>query len=65
MGVLVLFVPKKEEGLRLYIDYKSLNNLIKKNHYFLPLISETLNHLVDAQVFTKIDLKDAYYQMRI
>jgi hypothetical protein len=52
---------KKEGGLRLYVNYRGLNNLMKKNHYFLPLINETLDHLVDAQVFIKIDLKDTYY----
>jgi hypothetical protein len=64
-GALVLFVPKKGGGLRLCVNYRGLNNLTKKNRYPLPLISETLDRLVDAQVFTKIDLKDAYYQVRI
>jgi hypothetical protein len=61
----VLFVLKKEEGLRLCVNYRGLNNLMKKNHYPLLLISETLDRLIDAQVFTKINLKDAYYQVRI
>jgi hypothetical protein len=47
-GALVLFMLKKEGGLRLCVNYKGLNNLMKKNHYLLPLISETLDHLVDA-----------------
>jgi len=61
----VLFVPKKDGGLRLYVDYQGLNNLTKKNRYPLPLISETLDRLIRAKVFTKIDLKDAYYRLRI
>jgi hypothetical protein len=65
VSALILFMLKKEGGLRLYVNYKSLNNLIKKNHYPLPLINETLDRLINAQVFTKIDLKDAYYQVRI
>jgi hypothetical protein len=56
---------KKEEGLRLYMNYKGLNNLMKKNHYPLSLINETLDRLINAQVFIKIDLKDIYYQVRI
>ena len=61
----MLFVPKKDGGLRLYVDYQGLNNLTKKNRYPLPLISETLDRLIRAKVFTKIDLKDAYYRLRI
>jgi hypothetical protein len=57
----VLFILKKDKGLQLYIDYQGLNNLIKKNCYLLPLISETLDCLVRAKVFTKINLKDIYY----
>lgn len=64
-GAPVLFVPKKDGGLRLCVDYRGLNNLTKKNRYPLPLISETLDRLVGAKVFTKIDLKDAYYRLRI
>jgi hypothetical protein len=64
-GALILFMLKKEEGLKLCVNYKGLNNLIKKNRYSLPLINETLDRLINAQVFIKIDLKDAYYQVRI
>lgn len=41
----ILFVPKKDRSLRLYIDYWGLNIIIKKNRYPLPLISKTLNRL--------------------
>jgi hypothetical protein len=37
----------------------------KKNRYPLPLISETLDRLVGAKVFTKLDLKDVYHRIRI
>ena len=57
----ILFVPKKDGGLRLYIDYKGLNKVMVKNRHPLPLISKTLDCLTGAKVFTKLDLKDAYH----
>jgi hypothetical protein len=39
---LVLFVKKPRGGLRFYIDYRGLNQVIKKDRYLLPLIYETL-----------------------
>ena len=58
-------MPKKDGGLRLYVDYRGLNKVIVKNRYPLPLISETLNRLSGAKIFTKLDLKDTYYRVRI
>jgi hypothetical protein len=58
-------VPKKNGGIRLYIDYRGLNKLTKKNRYLLLLISETFDRLVDAKRYTKFDLKDVYYRLRI
>jgi transposase InsO family protein len=64
-GAPILFVPKKDGSLRLCVDYRGLNRVTKKNRYPLPLISETLDRLVGAKVFTKLDLKDAYHRLRI
>ena len=64
-GAPVLFVPKKDGGLRLCVDYRGLNRVTKKNRHPLPLISETLDRLCGAKVFTKFDLKDAYHRIRI
>ena len=47
------------------MDYRGLNKIIKKNRYLLPLISEMLNYIIDAAISTKLDLKDAYYRLRI
>ena len=58
-------MPKKDGGLRLYVDYRGLNKVIVKNRHPLPLISETLDRLSGAKVFTKLDLKDTYYRIRI
>ena len=61
----ILFVPKKDSTLRLYIDYRGLNKVTVKNRYPLPLISEILDRAKGAKFFTKIDIKDAYYRIRI
>ena len=42
---LILFIKKKDNTLRLYVNYRDLNLVIIKNHYLLSLIDESLNHL--------------------
>jgi hypothetical protein len=60
-----LFVKKKDGSLRMYVDYRGLNKVIKKNHYLLPLISGLLEQLGSAKIFTKIDLRGAYNLVRV
>jgi hypothetical protein len=62
---LILFVPKKDGGNRLCVDYHSLNKVTIKNRYLLPLISKLLDRLGHIKVFTKLDLRDAYHRLRI
>jgi hypothetical protein len=64
-GAPILFVPKPDGSMRLCVDYRGLNKVTKKNRYPLPLIPEILDRLVGAQVFTKLDLRDAYHRIRI
>ena len=64
-GAPILFVPKKDGGLRLCVDYRGLNAVTVKNRHPLPLITETLDRLCGAKVFSKMDLKDAYHRIRI
>ena len=64
-GAPVLFAPKPDGTLRLCVDYRGLNAITMKNRYPLPLINEILDRLSGAQVFTKIDVKNAYYRLRI
>ena len=64
-GAPILFVPKKDGGLRLCVDYRGLNALTLKNRYPLPLIGETMDRLSGAKIFTQLDLKDAYHRIRI
>ena len=58
-------MPKKNERLRLCVDYRGLNTITIKNRYSLPLITKTLNRLYGFKVFTKLNLKDIYYKIRI
>ncbi len=64
-GAPILSDKKPDGSLRLYVDYRGLNNLTIKNWYPLPLIGEALNRLGRAQRFTQLDLTSAYHQMRI
>ena len=60
-----MFVKKKDEILRLYINYRKLNDIIIKNRYLLPNVIELRDRLVNAKIFTKLDLREGYYLIRI
>ena len=64
-GALVLFVKKKDGSLCLYIDFRSLNCIFKKDHYLLSLISNLLDSSHKAQVYSKIDLCHTYHLVHI
>ncbi len=59
------FVAKKDGGLRPCIDYRALNKITVKFRYPLPLVPAALEHLHEARVFTKLDLRSAYNLIRI
>ena len=61
----MFFVFKKNDSFRLCIDYKEFNVLIIKNKCSFSLIDETLNRLVNAAYFIKLDFKNAYHRIRI
>ena len=61
----ILFIFKKDNELRLCVNYKKLNAVIIKNRYSLFLIMKTLNRLYDVKVFIKLNLKNVYYKIRI
>ena len=56
---------KKYESLRLCIDYRPLNAVTIKNKYLLPIIDVLFDQLVRAKVFSKIDLRSSYHQIKI
>ena len=64
-GAPILFIPKKDGKLWLYIDYKGLNKVIIKNCLILLLISEILDCLAGFKIFTKLDLTHIYYRLHI
>jgi hypothetical protein len=64
-GCPTLFVKKKDQALRLCVDYMPLNVVTVKNKYPLPRIDILFNQLVGAKVFSKIDLCLGYHQIKI
>jgi hypothetical protein len=63
-GCPALFVSKKDKGLCLCVDYRPLNAVTIKNKYPLPRIDILLDQLAGAQVFSKIDLRSSYHQIK-
>ena len=65
-GAPILYVPKKEgQGLRLCVDYRSLNKVTKLSRNSLPLMNELRDRVRGAKIFTKLDLKSGYNLIRI
>jgi hypothetical protein len=64
-AALVFFVEKKDGTKRMCIDYRSLNEVTVKNKYPLPQIEDLFDQLRGASVFSKIDFRSGYHQLRI
>ena len=65
VGAPILFVPKLDGRLRLVVDYRGLNKVTVHNKYPIPLMTELRDQVRDAQIFTKLDLKDGFHLIRI
>nr|GEY46828.1 putative reverse transcriptase domain-containing protein [Tanacetum cinerariifolium] len=64
-GVPVLFVKKKDGSFRMCIDYRELNKITVKNRYPLPRIDDLFDQLQGSSVYSKIDLRSSYPQLRV
>jgi hypothetical protein len=65
LGCPALFMKKKDNSLRLCVDYRPLNAVTIKNKYPLPRIDILFDQLAGAKVFSKIDLRSGYHQIKI
>jgi hypothetical protein len=63
-GALVIFVEKMDGTKRMCVDYRLLNNVTIKNKY-PPHIEDSFDQMRGAKVFSKIDLRSGYHQMKI
>ncbi|GJY03680.1 putative nucleotidyltransferase, ribonuclease H [Tanacetum coccineum] len=64
-GAPVLFVKKKDESFRMCIDYRELNKLTVKNRYPLPKIDDLFDQLQGSSVYSKMNLRSGYHQLRV
>ncbi|GJZ24350.1 putative reverse transcriptase domain-containing protein [Tanacetum coccineum] len=64
-GAPVVFVKKKDGSFQMCIDYRELNKLTVKNHYPLPRIDALFDQLQGSSVYSKMDLRSGYHQLRV
>jgi len=64
-GAPILFIPNPDGRLPLVVDYCGLNKVTIHNKYPIPLMTELRDQVRDAQIFTKLDLKDAFHLIRV
>ena len=60
-----MFIKKLRGSIRLYIDYRKLNTITKKDKYFIPLIKETIARIVGYKIITKLNIRKVFNRIRI
>jgi len=61
----ILFIRKANGALRLYVNYRRLNEVTKKDSYLLPLINETITRVIKAKYYTKFNIEAAFNNLYI
>src|SRR5882724_10465443 len=64
-GAPVLFAKKKDSTLQLCVEFRNLNKITRKDRYLIPLVTNLLDQLGSAKVYTKLDLRAGYYNVRV
>jgi hypothetical protein len=64
-GASIIFIRKKDRSWRLFTDYRHLNKVTIKNQYLLSRINDLVDQMKGAKVFSRIDLRSRYHQLRI
>lgn len=64
-AIIVLLVLKKDGILRMCVDFRDINNITVKDHHPIPRLDDMLNKLHGTLMFSKIDLKSGFNQIRM